>query len=132
VDIEEPNRQLSDTIQPRSQEPVATVGKSPANIMKSPQEEQERILSECAEYLCDSRRLRDLATLKATGNKRPRRIQPLAFIKRSSKVIKGKPLSRKYQRLVRENAYTQQIEAIDKEEIQTRRISGECLRCAWP
>jgi hypothetical protein len=94
----------------------------------SQEDHQDRILRDCEEYLKDSRRLRDIAALKATGKTLTGCINPTAISKKRLKKKdrrKGKPaeVSRKD---------TSSLAGIDSTEIGRRKETGECLRCAWP
>jgi hypothetical protein len=81
---------------------------------------QDKILKECEEYLRDSRRLRDLAKLKTSGNHRTGRINPLSTTKRSLGIAKN------------QKKHNTKTEGIEGTEINRRKSAGECLRCAWP
>ena len=90
-------------------------------IRESSGPRQDKVLKECEEFLQESRRLRDLATLKPTGKTRSGRINPLASTKQLLKV--KKPQDKKK---------PAKTEGIKDTEIQRRKIEGQCLHCAWP
>ena len=83
---------------------------------------QDKILAECKEYLKDSKRLREIASLKAKGKTSSGRINPTAISKKRL---------RKKDRQPRKTARPETA-GLDLEEIARRRVTGECLRCAWP
>jgi len=98
------------------------------NVSPSPRDNQEdqrqdKILDECEEYLKDSRRLRKIATLKATGKTLTGVINPTAISKKHL---------RKKDRYLRKSADNLRTAGIDQKEILRRKETGECLRCAWP
>jgi hypothetical protein len=80
---------------------------------------QDRILKECEEYLRDSRRLRQLVALKATGKTKTGRINSLPSLKQALKVAK-------------KDKNRDLTKGIQEGEIDRRKVEGECLRCAWP
>jgi hypothetical protein len=86
---------------------------------------QDDVLKECEQYLQESRRLRDIASLKAKGRTTTGRINPTPIAKKN--LWKKNRYLRK--REIREPNKTA---GIDEGEIQRRKGSGECLRCAWP
>lgn len=77
------------------------------------------VLKHCKAYLQDSRRLRDIVNHKRTGKSTTRLINLLVSTK---KIRKGKS---GIQTLTK-------TEAIECSEIERRKVSGKCLRCAWP
>jgi len=79
---------------------------------------QDKTLEECEELLRDSRRLRDIASLKASGKTKTGKVKPR---KSSLRIAKGKP--------TRDNNKTI---GITESKIQRRKAAGECYRCAWP
>jgi hypothetical protein len=84
-------------------------------------ERQDRVLKECEKYLKDSRRLRDIATLKTKGRTRSGRVNPLVASKESLRITKKQ----------RQSEYPP-TRGISITEIERSRKEGECLRCAWP
>ena len=91
------------------------------------------MLKECEEFLRDSRRLRDLAKLKATGKTKTGRINPLAATKQQLRVTKEKATSRASRRAAKnKDKNYSKTEGVDLVEINRRKLAGECLRCAWP
>jgi hypothetical protein len=97
------------------------------NVSPTPRDNQEdlrqdKILKECEEYLKDSKRLREIASLKAKGRTSSGRINPTT--------ISQKRLGKK-DRQPRKSARPETA-GIDSVEIERRRRTGECLRCAWP
>jgi hypothetical protein len=88
---------------------------------------QDQILEGCEDDLAESRRLRDIATLKSKGKTQTGRINPTPISKKAL---------RKKDRYKRKPAIPAEKESntahIDKREIQRRKETGECLRCAWP
>jgi hypothetical protein len=107
-----------------------TVSPVPRDIQED--QRQDKVLKECEEYLKDSRRLRDIAALKATGKTLTGFINPTAISKKHLRK-KDRHLrerdSSKPKTLISKNKRT---EGIQLSEINRRRSSGECLRCAWP
>jgi hypothetical protein len=107
---------------------------NPAVVSKESREDQkDKVLSECEEYLQESRRQRDLVTRKATGKTKTGRINPLASTRQQLRIDKDKArsrVSRKSERIkVRDNDKTK---GIQEAEIQRQNLAGECLRCTWP
>jgi hypothetical protein len=80
---------------------------------------QDKVLREFEEYLRHSRRLRDIAKLKAIGIKRGKCIKT----SKATGQLKSKKQSTK------DFAKTEEIE---KEEITRRKSAGEYLHCTWP
>jgi hypothetical protein len=109
-------------------EEVPRVDKTISPIPRDNQEDlrQDKILEECEEYLKDSRRLREIAALKATGKTLTGLINPTAISKKNLRK-KDRHL-RKPARIPEES----RIAGISDNEVQRRRSAGECLRCAWP
>jgi len=111
-------------------EKVPRVERTVSPIRRDNQEDQrqDKILKECEEYLKDSKRLREIAALKATGKTLTGFINPTAISKkclRKKDQYKKKPVDLPK----RGNSRTA---GIDQAEIQRRKETGECLRCAWP
>jgi hypothetical protein len=97
-------------------------------VQESKEDHQYKILKECEKYLKDSRRLREIAALKATGKTLTGFINPTAISKkqlRKKDRYKGK-LAELPKKGLSETA------GIDEAEIKRRKKNGECLRCAWP
>jgi hypothetical protein len=111
---------------------VTEGNKVPLGVSPTPRdlEEDKRtstILEECEEYLKDSRRLREIAALKATGRTLTGRINPTPI---SKKYLRKKDrASRKQPKQKKVHPGT---EGIESSEIERRRVTGKCLRCAWP
>jgi hypothetical protein len=89
---------------------------------------QDTVLKDCEEFLRDSRRLRDIAALKAKGKTPSGRINPTPI---SKKRLRRKDRSPRIP-AASSAKYSSRIAGIDGTEIQRRRETGECLRCAWP
>jgi hypothetical protein len=108
-------------------EQVPSVGETVSPVPKDNQEDrsQDKILKECEEYLRDSKRLRDIAALKATGKTLTGFINPTAI----SKKRLGKKDQTKHRLQEKRNEETK---GIQPSEIKRRHTSGECQRCAWP
>jgi hypothetical protein len=68
-------------------EKVPSEGKTVSPIPRDNQEDQlqDKVLKECEEFLKDSRRLREIAALKATGKTLTGLINPTAISKKTSK-----------------------------------------------
>jgi hypothetical protein len=98
-----------------------------AVIQESKQEHQDTILKECEEYLKDSRRLREIAALKATGKTLTGLIYPMPI---SKKQLRKKDRIKK--KRTRPEPKESKTAGINKLEIRGRKEAGECLRCAWP
>jgi len=113
-------------------DPVPGEAEVPRGVSAIPRDLDEdkrtdNILKECAEYLRDSRRLREIAARKTKGG------TPTELFNRTA--ISTKHL-RKKDRVDRKRSNLKpslsKTEGIDEAEIQRRRRKGECLRCAWP
>jgi len=112
--------------------PIYEEVKVPRGVSSTPRdlEEDKRtdtILDECEEYLKDSRRLREIAALKATGRTLTGLINPTPI---SKKQLRKK--DRVNRNRINPKPSHPKTEGIDNAEIQRRRREGECLRCAWP
>jgi hypothetical protein len=93
---------------------------------------QDKVLKECEEYLKDSKRLREIAALKATGKSLSGFINPTAISKKQLRK-KDRHLRKKDQIKPKTRINKdQKTEGIQLSEINRRKSSGECLRCAWP
>jgi hypothetical protein len=92
------------------------------------EDHQDKILKECEKYLKDSRRLREIAALKATGKTLTGFINPMAI---SKKHLRKRD---RYKRKLAEppKKGLPETAGIDEAEIKRRKGNGECLRCAWP
>jgi hypothetical protein len=99
-----------------------------SKVQESKEDHQDKILKECEKYLKDSRRLREISALKATGKTLTGFINP--------KAISKKHLRRKdrYKRKLAEppKKGLPETAGIDEAEIKRRNENGEWLRCAWP
>jgi hypothetical protein len=111
-------------------EKVPSVKRTVSPIPRDIQEElrQDTMLKDCEEYLKGSRRLREIAALKATGKTLTGLINPMAISKKHLRKKDRQP--RKTVGLPRKDC--SQTEGIALKEIARRRSTGECLRCAWP
>jgi len=98
---------------------------APVTKDKEPEKEKscnhDTVLKECEEFLRDSRRLWDLATLKATRRTQTGRINPRWSTRQLLMDCKRKP--------AKPHPLT---EGIEEQEIQRRKQAGEYLHCAWP
>jgi hypothetical protein len=93
---------------------------------------QDRILKECEEYLKDSRRLREIAALKATGRTLTGLINPTAISKKHLRK-KDRSTRKRAERLADQpEIVNPKTAGIDQAELRRRKKTGECLRCAWP
>jgi hypothetical protein len=111
-----------------------TVSPIPRDIQED--QRQDKILKECEEYLKDSRRLREIAALKATGKTLTGFINPTAI---SKKHLRRKD---RYKRKLAESPKegvprlaekgVLRTAGIDPTELRRRREVGECLRCVRP
>jgi len=88
---------------------------------------QDQVLKECEEYLKESRRLRDIASLKSKETIKSGRINSTPISKKLLNISETG-----LQRRQRNPEDYSPIRGIDKGEISTRKAVGECLRCAWP
>jgi len=102
-----------------------TVSPDPRDIQE---ERRERILRECEGYLRDSRQLRRVATLKATGKTPTGLINPTAVTKRHLR----KEARHKRKLVESPEERLPGFAGVDEAEIKRRKKTGECLRCAWP
>jgi len=111
-------------------EKVPGEGRTVSPIPRDNQEDQRRdkILEECKEYLKDSRRLREIAALKATGKTLSGLINPTAISKK--RLRRKEQYKKKLADLPKKG--NSSLEGIDQAEIKRRKNTGECLRCAWP
>jgi len=111
------------------EEPAIAVTKLVSPQPRDIQEESRRdqVLRECEEFLKKSRRERDIATLKSKGTSHTGRINPMPI---SKKALKKKYIYRKKSSAVTEKPSL--VVGISETEIQRRKASDECLRCAWP
>jgi len=96
---------------------------------------QDQVLKECEEYLKESRRLRDIASLKSKGTTQTGLINPIPIskklLKKSERVFR-KRSERSLRKRQRNPEEYSQTKRIDEGEISRRKAAGECLRCAWP
>jgi len=109
-------------------------------VLESREDRQDQILNECEEYLRDSKRLREIAALKATGRTLTGLVNPTTIskkrlrkkdqYKRKSAGLSQAIISREAV-VVNQKSYDR-IERICPTEIQRRKSAGKCLRCAWP
>jgi hypothetical protein len=99
-----------------------------SEVQESKEDRQDQILAECEEYLKDSRRLRDIASLKATGKTPTGCIHPTTISKKQLR--KKDRYKRKLVKIPRKDR--PELAGIDEAEIRRRGNSDECLRCAWP
>jgi hypothetical protein len=90
---------------------------------------QDKVLQECEEYLKESRRLSEIAALKATGKTLTGCINSTAI---SKKHLKKKDRNKRKPVEPLAEPHKKKTAGIDQLEIRRRRDSGECLRCAWP
>jgi len=88
---------------------------------------RDRVLWDCEEFLREPRRSRDIAALKSKGTTCSGRINPTPI---SKKALKKRDRHRRKELAVIEKPSL--VEGINETEIQRRRASDECLRCAWP
>jgi hypothetical protein len=111
-------------------EKVPSVGRTISPVPRDNQNDQrqDKILKECEEYFKDSKRLREIAALKATGETLIGFINPTAISKKHLK--ERNQHKRKPAGLPKEGA--RKTEGINPKELKRRRETGECLRCAWP
>jgi len=119
--LDKPDTVFKEPVEKQSDKPISI---SPVPRVIQEDTRQDQRLKECEEFLSDTRRLRDIATLMSEGNTRTGRINPT-------------PLSKKYlkkkDRAPRSSLRPDpKISGINKEDVQRRKSAGECLRCAWP
>jgi hypothetical protein len=128
--IDNPRSRIDVTVIP---EKVPSVGRTVSPTPRDNQEDerQDKILEECEEYLKDSRRLRDIAALKATGKTLTGFINPTAISKKHLKK-KDRSTRKQAERLADQPKNDSKTAGIDQAEIRRRKETGECLRCAWP
>ena len=81
------------------------------------------------QYLRESKRLREIAALKASRQMATGRINPSKKVRRSLR--KEKKIS-KVVATNKQKDYNNKIEGIYDSEIKRRNAAGEYLRCAWP
>ena len=111
------------------EEPAIAITKSVSPQPRDIQEEsrQDQVLRECEEFLRKSRRERDIATLRSEGTRQTGRINSTPISKRA---LRKRDTYRKKSTAAVEKPSL--VEGVNKTEIQRRKASGECLRCAWP
>jgi hypothetical protein len=99
-----------------------------SEVQESMEDHQDKLLKECEKYLKDSRWLREIAALKATGKTLTGFINPTAI---SKKHLRKKD---RYKRKLAEppKKGLPETAGIDEAEIKRRKEKGECLRCVWP
>lgn len=90
------------------------------------EERWDKVLGECKDFLRSSRRLREVAALKASGRTSIGLINPTSV---SKKFLKKNDRSQKKPAEVDTEL---RVVGINKDELQRWRSGGECLRCAWP
>jgi len=104
------------------------------------EDHQDKVLKECEEYLRESRRLRDIATSKSKGKTQNARINPTPISKKALRkkdrytrklAVSAETVSKKNGKSNNDEDYPKTF-GINGSEIQQRKSSGECLRCAWP
>jgi hypothetical protein len=99
-------------------------GAQDSKDQESKEDHQDKILKQCEEYLNDSRRLREIAALKATGKTLTGLINPTAMSKkhlRKKDRYKGKLTNPPKKGLP-------ELAGIDQAEIKRGRENDECLR----
>jgi len=84
-------------------------------------ERHNRILEQCEEVLWNSQRLREIASLKASGKTHSGCINPLGSTKKSLRIQK-----------LHVNRNYLKMEGICPIEIDRRNEKRECWRCSWP
>ena len=77
------------------------------------------------QYLRESKRLREIAALKVSGQTATGRINPSKNARRSLKK------ARRTSKVNRERDFGK-TEGIDSSELSRKKAANECLRCAWP
>jgi hypothetical protein len=96
---------------------------------------RDRVLKECEEILRDSKKEREVMNLKVSGRTQTGRVNPTSISKKllreRDRVSKIVPNERK-SKANRNDKNRSRIEGIEEGQIQRRKASGECLRCAWP
>jgi len=107
------------TLQERHSREVSTTPRDPANDQRVNQE-----LDITEEFLRESKRLREIVALKASGKTKTGRIN-------LSKISK-KRLRRSRTNTVKIQGDFNKREGINAIEISRRKEEDECLRCAWP
>jgi len=99
-----------------------------SEVQQSKEDHKDKILKECEEYLKDSRRLREISALKATGKTLTGFINPTAISKKHLR--KNDRYKRKLAEPLKRGLA--ETPGIDEAGIKRRKENGECLRCAWP
>ena len=99
-----------------------------SEVQESKEDHQDKLLKECEKYLKDSRRLTEIAALKATGKTLTGFINPTAI---SKKHFRKKD---RYKRKLAEPPKKgfPETAGVDEAEIKRRKENGECPWCAWP
>jgi hypothetical protein len=103
-------------------------GHTTEEVQESKDDRQDKILKECDEYLKDSRWLREIAALKATGKTLTGFINPMAI---SKKQLRKKDRRRRKLADPPKTGHPE-LAVIDQVEIIRRKQDDESLRCAWP
>jgi hypothetical protein len=111
-------------------EKVPSTERTVSPIPRDNQEDrrQDKILEECEEYLKDSRWVREIAALTASGKTLTGCISPTAISKK--RLRRKDSYKKKLADLSKKD--DPRIAGIDHREIRRRKETGECLRCAWP
>jgi len=81
--------------------------------------QQDKVLKQCEEFLHGLCRLRDLALPKPTGETKTGHVNPLKSSRRSLRISKRQ-----------DTKYYSKTNGIDASKINSRKLAGECLRCA--
>jgi len=131
VELEQGSVSHIDRLQ--GQEDTTLQEQLPSDVSAIPRDltEDRRIdqVLDCTEqYLRESKRLREIAALKISGEMTTGRINPSGRIRRSLR--KAKRISKDVVTNMRKD-YSK-TDGIDVSEISRRKAANECSRCAWP
>jgi len=137
IDLEQGLVQYIDTLHGRIA-PINTTSE-PTVLNTDTADHQDKVLKECEEYLRESRRLRDIATLKSKGKTQTGRINPTPISKKALRkkdryrrkpAVPAETVSKEESKSENDGVYSKTYGIIESE-IQRRKSSGECLCCAW-
>ena len=112
-----------DNLRIRAEKPCQNTGTVNRSIPEEDHDSkrQANVLQNCEQCLYESKRLRGLAALKATGKTQTGCINPVKSSRRILKSSKKEGTKNYYK-----------TEGIDLHEINRRKSAEQCLRCAWP
>ena len=117
----------------QGQEDTTVQEQLPREISATPKDLTEdrwidQVLDCTEQYLRESKRMREIAALKISGEMTSGRINPSGRVRRSLR----KPKKMSQDIAINKRKYYSKTEEIDDSEISIRKAANECLLCAWP